>query len=1460
MLAVTLCTTTALATGCSGCEDETTDNNANPANTPPVASISAPEKATVAQMVQANGSASTDADGDPLTYTWSLEAPDGSSSELDSQIAETVSFTGDEEGDYVLTLIVNDGKADSEPVTATVDVDAVGTENQAPVADIVGDTLGRIGQELSFDGSSSSDPDGDDLTYTWSLTSAPTGSVAGIGADNALATLTPDMVGMYEVTLTVSDGELTDEVSVSVMISNPGNTPPKADAGRDQSVELGETVNFDGSMSGDVDGDPLTFSWEIVDAPLAARSALIDPDTATPSLVTDAVGFYEFELTVSDGEFTDSDRVRVQVTRGANNAPVADAGPDQNVLVGTRVTLDGTGSSDPDGDAFTYKWSFTSDPSNGAVILNDSTRARATFRAREPGVYTVELTITDSEGAVSTDTVDITVEEPANQKPNAEAGADSVFTLGSNVTLNGLASSDVEDDAAGLPLSYSWVMTTKPSASSATLSNPTSATPSFVLDEAGDYIITLTVTDSKGLTDTDSVKITSTTINNIPPLADAGPDQTVTQYELVTLDGSGSSDLEDDLSLTPLTYTWLVAMQPIGSNISFSDPSAMMPTFTPSVPGNYVLSLRVTDSIGAVSMDSVIITVNQAPNTNPVANAGSDLTYPVQSLVTLNGTGSTDVEDDATGTRLIYSWVLDSEPAGSSIVLSGANTREPTFTPVLEGDYTFTLTVTDSRGGTSTDTVTITAVNMDPLADAGPDQTVSFNNPVTLDGSGSRDTEDGGANIPLTYQWVIISQPSGSNVMLTNAQNAQATFTPMELGSYTVELTVTDSAGASDTDQAVITVTGMNTPPVANAGDDRPVSRLAKVELNGSDSFDSEDDANGIPLTYNWVLVSQPNLSNTVLNRANEEKPDLVPDQPGLYVIELTVTDSGGLVSNTDTVTIEAFDLTQACLVFSEYVEENGSNKGFELYNRCGVDINLAPFKVCIFRNTDTECSASIDLQGMLGPDQVHTVCNSGLDTSLLPPGITCDRTSVVASFNGDDRLLIYADQDGDDRFTFGDLPIDAFGEILRPMTFPEWENATYRRCNTDAYEGDGTFPVDRYERVVPASFEEFGLPPATCNFPPEADAGMDRNVFVGETIQLDGTGSSDIEDTASSTMLGFAWSLTSKPAGSSAMLSNTSSPTPDFTPDRLGDYVFTLTVIDSGGKMSSDTVTITAKNNPPTANAGPDQLASTGTTVTLEGMAQDVEDDALGITLTYAWSVTQEPAGSNVTISNANQTEASFVPTEAGDYIFTFTVTDSLGLTSSDTTLVTVSAAMLANAADDLFISEYVEGTASNKVIELYNRNATLSMNTADIYVCLESNATVGCGNFVFLGMSLGPKETFVVCNAGFANQALCDVVSSGVANFNGDDRILVYKDSNLDGLPGGGDVLIDAFGDPGVQPGSPNPPLKAWENITAQRSNFTRHINQTPAMSFSLMTYYTVLPVDTFCGIGLAPEDDCP
>lgn len=188
------------------------------ANVAPLANAGSTQSVYTGTTVMLDGSGSTDANADPLTYKWAFTSkPAGSNATLSSTTAVTPSFVADVAGSYVLSLVVNDGKADSSN-TANVTIAAT-APNDVPVANAGTAQTVATAATVTLDGSASSDANGNTLTYQWTLTSVPTGSTAVLS--NATAqkpTFVADVAGTYIASLVVNDGKVNSSNSATVTI------------------------------------------------------------------------------------------------------------------------------------------------------------------------------------------------------------------------------------------------------------------------------------------------------------------------------------------------------------------------------------------------------------------------------------------------------------------------------------------------------------------------------------------------------------------------------------------------------------------------------------------------------------------------------------------------------------------------------------------------------------------------------------------------------------------------------------------------------------------------------------------------------------------------------------------------------------------------------------------------------------------------------------------------------------------------------------------------------------------------------------------------------------------------------------------------------------------------------------------------------------------------------------------
>ena len=216
-------------------------------------------------------------------------------------------------GTYTVTLtvdaVVAKFRGDIDPQPATVRrvrrnyiVVSAADENNPPIADAGLDQLSGIGFLVTLDGSGSSDPDGDPITYAWAFTgNVPAGTAAVLAnATTVNPTFTIDLPGSYEIQLIVSDAALSSAPDTVVITTR--NRPPIADAGPDQTRDIGEMATLDGTASYDPDGDTITYLWAFTaNIPAGTAAVLAGATTAHPTFTPDMPGSFEVQLIVNDG-------------------------------------------------------------------------------------------------------------------------------------------------------------------------------------------------------------------------------------------------------------------------------------------------------------------------------------------------------------------------------------------------------------------------------------------------------------------------------------------------------------------------------------------------------------------------------------------------------------------------------------------------------------------------------------------------------------------------------------------------------------------------------------------------------------------------------------------------------------------------------------------------------------------------------------------------------------------------------------------------------------------------------------------------------------------------------------------------------------------------------------------------------------------------------------------------------
>lgn len=540
-----------------------------------------------------------------------------------------------------------------------------------------------------------------------------------------------------------------------------------------------------------------------------------------------------------------------------SSPPIADAGPDQVTVRNTVVTLNGSGSFDPDGDPIAFVWCQLGGPETVSIL--NGTSNLALFASTQLGFYTFNLTVVDNRSMSNYDWAMVTV---VNRAPSADAGPDQVVFKNTLVTLTGGGSNDPDTD----PLIFNWTQTSGPPF--VTLVGANSAMPTFMAPmgtgASGTYTFQITAWDPSGANSSDSVDVN---VTNRSPIADSGLDQSIVgKLNLILLDGSASTDPDGE----PLAaFRWSAVGGP--APVILSNATAANASFVPLKSGVYAFHLAVWDPDNASGEDDVAVTVwSLAPvglltASQPRANPNVPITF--------NASASQDTD----GVILTYLFQF------------GDGTNVTSLTPVVEhayfspGSYLATLTVTDDDGNKSAPVSLVVTANIPPVPVAVATPT-SGTLATEFQFNGSNSWDPDGTVVNFTWDFGDGLQEYGAVVSHEYLQRAQ----------FTATLTVRDSDGATTMDAVVATV--QNRPPVADAGVDQESFLGDIVVLDGSASSDPDADA----LTYNWILISGPGAVN---NEPTTIRSTFNAGVLGTFTFHLTVADGHGGTS-TDTVVI----------------------------------------------------------------------------------------------------------------------------------------------------------------------------------------------------------------------------------------------------------------------------------------------------------------------------------------------------------------------------------------------------------------------------------------------------------------------------------------------------------------------------------------------------------------------------
>src|SRR5690606_16258462 len=429
--------------GATGTDNVTVTVN-GAATQPPLANAGGDVSITLpVNSTTLNGTA-MDADGSIASYAWSRVSGPTTFTIASPTSASTV-VSNLVQGTYVFRLTVtdDDGATDTDDVSVVVNA-STAPANNPPVANAGANITITLPVSSTTLSGSATDSDGTISSYSWARVSGPASHT--FANANAASTLVSNLVqGTYVFRLTVTDDDgATDTDDVTVVVNAAPNQAPVANAGNDVLMHLPiSSGTLSGTGSTDNDGNIVSYVWSKVSGPTSFT--IVSPNASTTSITNLVMGVYVFRLTVTDD---DGATAIDQVTVTVNAPPVANAGTNTVLTLPTNATtLNGSGSSDPDGTITTYTWTRISGPTT--LTFANANAVSTGVSNLVQGVYVFRLTVRDNRGAVSSDDVTVTVNAaappPPNQAPVARTTGDIILHMPNNTArLDGTQSMDAD--------------------------------------------------------------------------------------------------------------------------------------------------------------------------------------------------------------------------------------------------------------------------------------------------------------------------------------------------------------------------------------------------------------------------------------------------------------------------------------------------------------------------------------------------------------------------------------------------------------------------------------------------------------------------------------------------------------------------------------------------------------------------------------------------------------------------------------------------------------------------------------------------------------------------------------------------------------------------------------------------------------------------------------------------------
>jgi hypothetical protein len=617
-----------------------------------------------------------------------------------------------------------------------------------------------------------------------------------------------------------------------------------------------DTIRFAGIVNDEEDADEtLSAVWTSSADPDFSLDSTPDTEGNVEDFVSLIEGEHGLTLTVTDSDGQVSSASVLITIRPPNEGPTCEiTGPatGSSAVSGTLVTFEATVSDDDPVEDLTVEWF------EDAAVLETSvpdTDGNVTFATSDlsTGTHNITLSVTDVDGETCTDDVTYTVGSPPTVTINEPTTAGRYYA-GELIELSGVTLDDEDDEEDILIV---WTSSAGDDLSELdTYVNSDGGFSSFTTLSEGEHALVVTSTDTTGLTSEDTVIISVGAPNTAPTCALTSPeDGAMVPSGTVIFEGT-ASDVDEPSDALTVTFTTdtLIDLGPGTSPVS--DGTIVFVT-SALTPGTHVVFMEVKDEVDATCSDFVLIEVGGPPTV--AISTPADGTFVNQGdTVTFAGIASDEEDDDAT---LSVEWNSSDDGTLNSDAPSATGAVGFATDELTEGIHTITLSATDSDGGTSSDTISITVNGLPsaPVVQIDPAPPTSADNLTASVITDGIDPE--GGVVTYTYAWTV----DGSDAEI-EADNVPSSAT--ESGQvWEVTVTAHDDygMGASSTDAVTI-----NTPPTCSIDSPAADSTLP----TGTVSFeatanDMDSDADTLSVAFSEATIgdlgtSSPDSSGTI--------------------------------------------------------------------------------------------------------------------------------------------------------------------------------------------------------------------------------------------------------------------------------------------------------------------------------------------------------------------------------------------------------------------------------------------------------------------------------------------------------------------------------------------------------------------------------------------------------------------